>query len=213
MPGCADCGAIDRHFDARRVASEMATYRRRGPTGTARLILGTVRPFGPIGNLLDIGAGIGVLHHELLDAGVENAVHVEASRAYMEAARAEACRRGHGDRVRFLHADFVELAESSGTADLVTLDRVVCCYAHLDPLLRAAAAKARRYCAVSYPHDRWYVRAHTRWQNFRRRRAGNPFRTYVHSPARIRTLLEGGGLRIVRRRRTPVWEVLLAVRV
>jgi 16S rRNA A1518/A1519 N6-dimethyltransferase RsmA/KsgA/DIM1 with predicted DNA glycosylase/AP lyase activity len=36
--------------------------------------------------LLDIGAGIGVLHHELLERGVGRAVHLEAAAAYVAAA-------------------------------------------------------------------------------------------------------------------------------
>ena len=213
MCACSECEAIDQHFGLARAADELATYARRGPTGTTRLIL---RALGELplqaDSLLDIGAGVGVLHHELLNAGVRSAVHVEAAHAYVDAARAESVRRGHAERVRFLHGDFLAFAPSLDSADLVTLDRVVCCYPEVEPLVRASVAKARRYYAISYPHDRWYVRAYTTWQNLRRRRGGNPFRTFVHPPARIRALLEEGGLRPLQRRRTLVWEVVLGIR-
>ena len=119
--------------------------------GAARSRIITPRPG------LDIGAGIGVLHHELLDRGTRSAVHVEVARAYVDAARRESERRGHAERVKFLHGDLLALGPSVDSADLVTLDRVVCCYAALEPLVRLSAEKARRYYALSFPHDRWYV--------------------------------------------------------
>ena len=214
MSACCDCHAIDRHFGATRAAAELDAYVRQGPTGTTRLILGSLDQLpGRIESLLDIGAGVGILHHELLGSRARLAVHVEAAHAYLDSARAESVRRGHADRVRFLHGDFLTLAPSLESADLVTIDRVICCYPEFEPLVRASVAMARRYYAISYPHDRWYVRAHTVGQNLKRRWAGNPFRTFVHPPARVRALLEEGGLRIFQRRRTLVWEVLVGIRV
>ncbi|MGH7528083.1 MAG: methyltransferase domain-containing protein [Gemmatimonadales bacterium] len=159
--------------------------------------------------LLDIGAGVGVLHHELLNRTARTATHVEAASAYVAAARAEAARRGHGDRIRFVHGDAVALAGELEPADLVTLDRVLCCYPDLEPLIQVTTSKARRYYAASFPHERWYMHAHTAWQNFTRRRAGNPFRTYVHSVDRIQDLLRAAGLRPLASRRTLAWEVTL----
>lgn len=212
MPGC-HCDATDRHFTPARARQELATYRRRGPTGTARLIL---RSLGDLGltadTLLDVGAGIGVLHHELLGRGLKSAVHLEAAAAYEEAAKEESARRGHAGRVSFRHGDLVAMGTDLAAADLVTLDRVVCCYPDLEALIRVSAGKARKHYVLSYPHDRWYVRAHTWWQNHRRRRAGNPFRTFVHPVSRIRSLIRAEGLRAVRSHRTLAWEVLVCTR-
>jgi magnesium-protoporphyrin O-methyltransferase len=207
------CEATDRHFGAARAEEELAAYRRRGPGGTARLMLRLLRQTGARGDtLLDIGAGVGVLHHELLADGVVNAVHVDAARAYVQAARQEAGRRGHLGRVEFLHGDFLALAPVIAPADLVALDRVLCCHPELEPLLLASAACTRRYWIASFPRDLWYVRLHTRWQNHRRARAGNAFRTFVHPVARIYELLRRSGLRPVRRWRRPAWEVVLCAR-
>lgn len=213
MPCCCQCEAIDRHFAADRVAGELADYARRGPTGTSRLILRALRGLSPrIESILDIGAGIGALHHELIRGGTRSAVHVEAASAYIEAARQESIRRGHAGRVRFLHGDFLALAPSIAPADLVTLDRVVCCYAAFEPLIRLSAEKARWVYALSFPHDRWYVRAHTRWQNHRRKRAGNPFRTFVHSVPEIHALIRAAGFVVHRSCRTLAWQVLVCLR-
>lgn len=207
------CEATDRHFGPARARKELARYRRRGPRGTARVLLRLIRESQvQADTLLDVGAGVGVLDHELLRHGVCAAVHVEASRAYVAAARDEAKRRGHVERVRFLHGDFLTLAPTIGLADLVTLDRVICCYPHLEALVLTSAARARRYWAASFPRDWWHVRLHTRWQNRLRARAGNAFRTFVHPVALIYELLGRAGLRPVRVCRRPVWETVLCAR-
>jgi SAM-dependent methyltransferase len=207
------CEATDRHFGPARARKDLEAYRRRGPTGTARRLLRMLRE-GQVraDTVLDIGAGIGVLHHELLRAGARAAVHVEAAHAYLDAAREESERRGTAARVQFLHGDFLSLGDTIGPAELVTLDRVICCYPELEPLLLASAALARRYWAASFPRDRWYVRLFTRWENLRRAGAGNDFRTFVHPVGRIYALLRRAGLRPLRVWRRPVWETVLCIR-
>src|SRR5262249_14389087 len=138
------CEATDRHFTPDRARADLAGYRRRGPTGTARTMLSALSAADLAAEtMLDIGGGIGVLHHELLDRGVRRAVHVEAAEAFLDVARAEAIRRGHEERVEFRHGDGVVLAAELDEADLVTLDRVICCYPELDALITATTRKAR----------------------------------------------------------------------
>jgi hypothetical protein len=212
MPSC-HCVATDRHFTPSRAQTELARYRRQGPSGTARLILESLRDLEITPQtLLDIGAGIGVLHHELLGRGVGRAVHIEAAIAYVAAAEEESERRGHLGRVQFRHGDFVDLASELGSAELVTLDRVVCCYPELEPLVLLSAEKAERYYALSFPLDRWYVRAHMRWQNCRRRRTGNAFRTFVHPVTQIEAMVRTAGFQVLRCCRTLVWAVLVCRR-
>ena len=58
MSACCGCEAIDRHFAASRAEKELGTYLRRGPTGTARVILSALQGLpGPVESVLDIGAG------------------------------------------------------------------------------------------------------------------------------------------------------------
>jgi hypothetical protein len=51
----------------------------------------------------------------------------------VQVAQDEANRRGHAEQVQFLHGDFLALAPAIAPADLVTLDRVLCCYPELEP--------------------------------------------------------------------------------
>ena len=79
----------------------------------------------------------------------------------------------------------------------------------LDALMDASTRKANRYYALSYPRDRWYVRGRTWWKNLRRRRAGDPFRFFVHPVARIRSLIAAAGFEVRCARSNLNWEVLV----
>src|SRR5262249_42191191 len=93
------------------------------------------------------------------------------------------------------------------SADIVSMDRVVCCYPDFKALLGAAASRARRVLALSYPNDRWYVRVVIAVENLLRMAAGNGFRAFVHAPSAMGAVLEGAGWRRMARRTTLVWAV------
>jgi len=213
MTAACGCASADRQFTAARALTELRRYRRRGPTGTARRILRMLSESRvQAETLLDVGAGIGVLHHELLARGARSAVHLEAAAAYVDAGREETTRRGQSDRVRFVQGDVVDLAEQLAPADLVALDRVICCYPAAESLVQTTASKARRFWVASFPRDRWITRGHTRWENARRARAGNPFRSFVHPVPGIYALLGAAGLVPLRIHRGLFWEVTLCAR-
>jgi magnesium-protoporphyrin O-methyltransferase len=123
------------------------------------------------GTVLDVGSGIGGLTFELLDRGATSAVAVDASAAYVGAARDEAVHRGQANTIRFVHDDFVDAAPQLPSASIVTLDRVVCCYPSSEPLLDAALGHAERCLALSYPRELWYVRLGVMLENGQRRLA------------------------------------------
>lgn len=197
--------AAERHFTAEKVAKEVERYRRKGAGPTTRLLRDGLAKSGLIqGTLLDIGGGVGALTFELLERGMAAAVVVEASSAYLDAAAAEAKRRRQISSVRFLHGDFVGIADSVSAASVVTLDRVVCCYPDYEPLLKQSLERADRAFALSYPRDRWYVRAAMGLENALRSRK-SAFSTFVHPAARMREVIENRGFELVSRATTLVW--------
>lgn len=209
MP-CPDCHALERKFGRRRVQREISRYRRNGPDPTTAAILHALGRYDLTGtSLLDVGGGIGAIHHELFGRGIERAVHVEAASNYLDVAREEVQRRGTADRVEFVLGDFVDLAEQLGPADVVTLDRVICCYRDFVRLVTASAARCRWLYAASYPRDLWYVRVVTALKNVVRRTVWDEFRSYVHPVAVIERLLAGHGMRLVYEAHTSVWRMVL----
>jgi methyltransferase family protein len=191
------CCAIEQTFDRRTAEGDLRRFRRRGPDATTRQLVAAVRdaPLSPHPTLLDIGGGIGVIHHLLLDGGFARAAQVDASEAYLAVAASEARRLGHAERVTFQHADFRAVAVDVPPADVVTLDRVVCCDPDYAGLLGAAADHAGRFLAFAYPRARWYVRAVIAIENAWGRLRGRLFRAYVHPPTAMVAVLEKRGLR------------------
>jgi tRNA1(Val) A37 N6-methylase TrmN6 len=209
MPGCCPSTferAADEHFDRKKVAQELKRYREKGPGPTTRLLADGIAQSGALnGTVLDVGAGVGGLAFALLDRGAARAIAVDASGAYVEAARDEAVRRGRADEIRFVQADFVEAASHISPTSVVTLDRVVCCYPSCEPLLHAALGRAERCLALSYPRDVWYVRLATVLENCQRWLVRNSFRTFVHPTQKIEETIRRAGFGLSSRRETWVW--------
>jgi hypothetical protein len=201
-------------FGERRARRDLARYRKRGPSKPTRMLLDALRREGvERATVLDVGGGIGAIQQELLDAGAERATNVEASAAYVRAAREEAQRRGHADRIRHQVGDFVALADAVGPADVVTLDRVICCYPDMEALVGRSADRAARLYGLVYPRDRWWVGLGVRVINLLMRVSRRAFRSYVHPTSAVDAVARQHGLTPrVARRAGPVWQVAVYAR-
>jgi len=207
---CCHCQGVESVFSARYVRSEVKRYRRKGPRVTTKLLVAAIKAEGAQGsNLLDIGGGVGPIHHELLKSGVGTAVAAEASTAYLSAAEEEARRQGHADRVTYRQGDFIELAPEIESADIVTLDRVICCYPDMESLVGLSLGKARRIYALVYPRDAWWTRVGIRLLNLGLWLSRNPFRVFVHPEFAVDALVRGAGFERRYLRKTPAWQVVV----
>jgi 2-polyprenyl-3-methyl-5-hydroxy-6-metoxy-1,4-benzoquinol methylase len=206
MVCCTGYCAAEAQFNSKMAKRDLRRYPRRGADATTRLILTELRRWPLEGrHLLDIGGGIGVISGELADTTVASAVTVEASPAYLEVARREVGPKYGSRSTQFVLGDFAVIAGTLPDADMVTLDRVVCCYPDPEALLGAAAAKTRQVLAFTYPRDRWYVRAMFALGNFWLRLTRKKFRAFVHGPERMAAVLEAAGLVRATQRNTLVW--------
>jgi Methyltransferase domain len=207
----SSCGCANT-FGTRDAKADLKRYQQRGPEPTTRALIDAIVARGIEGaTLLDIGAGIGALQLALLPAGVARAQSVDASSAYVRLARGEAARRGYADRTSGRVGDFVEVAADVGAADIVTLDRVVCCYRDPVTLVARAAEHARMMVGLVYPRTSAWIRAVARIANsviptFRRQ----PI--YIHPDAAVDAPLRAAGFARVPVKRTLIWQVALYVR-
>ncbi|HEY7195269.1 MAG TPA: methyltransferase domain-containing protein, partial [Gemmatimonadales bacterium] len=148
------CGApgCERIFDRKHASRELRNYRKNGPIATTQALIQSVLRAGVKDDtVLDIGGGVGAIQYDLLKAGARTAVSVDASSAFEAAARGEAKRQGLSDRIKYEAGDFVDLADQIAPADIVTLDRVVCCYPNMEALVRLSAQHSRRIYGLVYP--------------------------------------------------------------
>ena len=213
MP-CNCCEITDSAFSEKEAKSQLRDYRRKGPAKQTRFILDAIRSLH-LKNiaLLDIGGGIGAIHHELLEDVAQAATHVDASSAYLKEAKLEAARLGHTERVTFIHADFTDVEKELPKADVVTLDRVVCCYPDFRRLLEAASRHSQRAIALTYPREAWYLRMAWPVMNFFQQLRKDPFRVFLHPISEMDSLLKKEGFERVSVHDLFVWEMALYQRV
>lgn len=210
---CCDPTVYDDEFDARHAEERLRDYRRNGPRGSTTRLIAGLSSGGVAGlTVLDIGAGVGAVHHALLAAGAATAVDVDASGPFIAAARSEAERRGLAGQVTYLKGDAVALGPELGPADLVALDRVVCCYPDMEALVRVAAGRTRRRLGLVLPRDDAWIRAgvdvSNRWSALRR----NPFRVHIHRTADVLDVAKAGGLVPVASHRGRFWQTMILER-
>ncbi|BCX03647.1 MAG: hypothetical protein KatS3mg053_1585 [Candidatus Roseilinea sp.] len=211
----SNCRAFESVFDASYAEDDLEDYRKHGPAKATRTLLEAVQKAVPVAGatLLDIGGGVGVVHHELLRAGARSAVDVDGSSAFLAAARREAERQGHADRVTYVHGDFVALADEIAPADIVTLDRVICCYPDMPQLVGAAAMRAQRSLGLVFPCDAGWARAGVWFINLFERLRRDPLLFYIHRTAEVDAVAGRSGLRLQFHRKVGiVWQVRVYVR-
>lgn len=213
MP-CRQCRGIEAFFDDSEARSELRSYHKKGPSATTRQLLDAISEREVEDKtLLDIGGGIGAIQHELLKVGARSVVSVDASSAYASVSRDEARRQGHADRITQHLGDFVELAESIEPADIVTLDRVICCYHDAENLLRRSSERATRLLGLVYPGDGWLFRVAVRLFNLGLRIRRSDFRVFVHPNSLVSGIMEGNGFQRVFYRKNLIWQVMLYERL
>jgi magnesium-protoporphyrin O-methyltransferase len=149
---------------------------------------------------------------ELLSAGASDSLNVEISSGYEAAAHQLLADSDLEDRARRVVADFVEEAENLEPADVVVMNRVVCCYPDMERLVTTAAGRTRRALALSFPRDRWFMRWNARligaWCRFRR----SDFRFFVHDPVAILATAQTEGLEPAFEDRDAAWQAMVLVR-
>jgi magnesium-protoporphyrin O-methyltransferase len=201
-------------FDRRTADDDRRRYRRDGPDRTTRQLLDLIRSRGVDGaSVLDIGGGIGVVSHELIAGGAAGAVLVDASVASAEAAGVEARERGTADRLTIIRSDFVGRADAIEPADIVTLDRVICCYPNVEGLVRLSATRARRVYGIVLPRDRWLTRIAIGLSNAWFRLRGKAYRAFAHPNSQVDGLVAAAGLRLAAEAGTFFWRVAVFERL
>lgn len=210
-----ELGDYEGMFDTEWASREADAYVRNGlETRAERLIAYLLEHCSRPLHVLDIGSGAGGVHHELLRRGLAgSAVAVEASSAYIAAARQIGKRLGQESKVHYVHGDFTAAAAAVSSADAVILDRVICCYPHLGQLLGASAGKAERYLALSYPRERWWVRLAFGLFNLYLKVKRKDFRTFVHPHKEVHSIAARAGLKQVHAETEGFWQITVFERV
>jgi SAM-dependent methyltransferase len=173
-------------------------YKTKGLSRSSRLLFDFIRDSGAKGKaVLDLGSGAGGFSMELLKEGAESAVGFDLSPKMIDSAIGLASAAGFESRAKFQVGDAA--TSELPSADIVIMDKVLCCYSQWEPLLGNAMKASRGMVGFIVPRDeglaKWPFRLGLRLVNFfSKRRGGVMF--YLHPLGLVdRRLRESGFVR------------------
>jgi magnesium-protoporphyrin O-methyltransferase len=197
MTGCCARHGQDELFTEKGARRAARRYREKGADPMARSLARRAAARGVEGTtVLEIGGGVGEVLLELLKSGAERGEVVELVPAYEAEAKALAEEAGVGTRAGFRTADLVADPTAAEPADLVVMNRVVCCTPDGVELAGVAAGLARRTLVLSYPREALPARLGLGAANLWMRLTGKRFRVFVHPRAALDGAIEAHGLRL-----------------
>lgn len=210
MSDCCDPISYRRFFNSKEARRRLRKYRKRGLDSMAQSLVDylTTRDIDGA-DLLEVGGGVGDLQVELLRAGLGKAVNVELSAGYEETATDLMKAEGLEARISRHIGDFVEEQHRFDPADVVVLNRVVCCYPWMERMMEAAVGKARSCLALTFPREKWWMRAvigiGNSWNAVRR----CAFRGFVHPVSGIESVATDAGFQIAYRDHSLGWQAIV----
>jgi hypothetical protein len=194
-------------FKPRMARRSLERYRKKGHGDLERRMVAAASEGGLAGaRVLEIGGGIGTVQAELLEGGAERGEVVELVTAWEPYARELAREKGLEERTGFRVADVLDAPEGVEPADVVVMNRVVCCSPEGVRLAGVAARLARRTLVLSFPRDVLWVRAGLRVVNGLLWLGRRSFRVFVHPRDALLAAARAEGLGLVGSGASGPWE-------
>jgi 2-polyprenyl-3-methyl-5-hydroxy-6-metoxy-1,4-benzoquinol methylase len=164
-------------------------------------------------SILEIGCGVGGLHLTMLKHGAASAVGIDISEGMLEGAKQLSKELGCESHTQYFLGDIAEMNGKIAGADIVVLDKVVCCYENLNKLLEISLSKANGTYALSFPASNVLVKISfyglislgklLRWQ----------FRPYWHDWGKMIDTIRENGFGPVYSESTFFWSIYVFRRV
>ncbi len=210
---CCRAAPCEEMFGADDARRDVEEYLAKGLGDIESRALAAVPPGVVEGaRVLDVGGGVGAFAAELLMRGASSGEVVELVSAYAPYAARLAERLGLSGRTSFRVHDLLAHPEDVDPADVVVLNRVVCCSAEGPALTAAAARLARRALLLTFPRSNALTRSATALQRLVYRALGRRYRAFAWPTEVIVGAAEGQGLRLAAQGRNVLWQYLVMVR-
>ena len=204
---CCTTDGANKFFSkgAKRYAK---TFLKKGPDkASTHLILLLTRCGIASKSVLDIGCGVGGVHLTLLKNGASSATGTDVAEGMLAKAKELAATMGFTDKVRYFHGDVAAANGSIPSADIVVLDKVLCCSDDPDTLITKSTEKCREFYAVSYPRGTTLARMAFRIPE----RLGTlmrwSFHPYYYEPALLDDTIRRSGFEEASAATTVIWQV------
>jgi len=186
-------------------------YKSKGLTASTEVLLGLLTENGLVGKtLLDIGCGTGFFALETLRQGASSCIGVDLSSAAIHEANEFAKESGLQDRAKF---EVANAASTQHAADIVVMDKVLCCYPDADSLLKTASASSSDLLGFVVPRDeglmRPVMRIGTGLINLVEMLRRTGFRLYLHPLHSLDRLLLDNGFQHSSKTKSRFWLIFL----
>ncbi len=210
MNCCNPQRGLNQAFSPALARHEADEFRRKGLGKRDRQLLRAItqRPVRDA-TVLEVGGGVGGLEIELLRAGAARATDVDIAQAYVESARELAQALGFGGVSEQRVLDFAHAADQVEPADIVIMNRVVCCYPDMPALVAPAAEHARKMLALVFPRESWWMRLGAHVMNLGLWLLHRDFRFFVHPHASMIELVNRQGLSTSQDRFSGPWRMMI----
>lgn len=207
---CGQCQGIEKLFDEKSALKDLKAYKKKGPSKSTQLLIDTLSNQGVDNStLLDIGGGVGAIQFELLADGVSHTTGVDASSGYLSIIKKESKARQLEEKMSFQHGDFVDIAPTLAPADIVTLDKVLCCYHDMNALVASSVNLAKKYYGVIFPQDNIFSKTFLRILNIFMWLGRNPYRSFVHPTEEVEKIIFRKGFKRFSYQRKSIWQIII----
>jgi len=211
--GCCQCQGIENMFDKKAARRALKRYLKKGPSKTTEMLLKAIHKTEVKGlDFLDIGGGIGAIQYDLIKAGALSGISIEASPAYIDLVKNEIHKNNLAEIIDFKHGDFTTIASDVDSADIVTLDKVICCYDDMSELVKQSSKLSRKIYAVIYPRDVWWTKLALPFINFYPIIKRSPFRVFIHPTKKVEEIIIRNGLKRDYYATTLFWQVAIFIK-
>ncbi len=206
------------NFFSKRAIKYNKRFQRKGLDRTQQLLLVgmtaalTHRGKSSAESVMEIGCGVGGLLLTMLGKGLDKAIGIDASEGMLEKAKENAVKMKLQEKVVFHHRDFVDVEPELPRADIIILDKVICCDANPELLIKRSTAKTKVIYALSFPRDNFLVRLFVKTGILITKIFPLKFTPFYHEPADIKRWTENANFILLYARNSFLWQVQVYTR-
>lgn len=160
-------------------------------------------------SVLDIGCGAGQVHLTLLKEGADHALGIDLSDAMLKEAQKFAANLGLAGRTQYVQGDFTQLSSSISECDIIILDKVVCCYEHLDDLIQKSAGKTKGVFALTHPKENLLTKALFKGHEAIAKLLRWDFHPFWHDWSKMKSRILSEGFTLQYEKSTLTWHALV----
>lgn len=210
---CCSTDGANRFFSksAKRYAK---TFRKKGPDKASSFLISSLTQLGLASkSVLDIGCGVGNVHLTLLKNGAASAFGVDVAEGMLKKARELAAELGLSEKVQYHHGDVTQSNGSIPPADVVVLDKVLCCHKDPETLIRNSTERCRELYATTYPRNSLLARITFRTPELLGRLLRWSFHPYYHETVLLENAIGKCGFEEISSSTTIIWQMKVFRRI